>query len=256
MKLFVPFEVLSKADSDDCVVEGYASTEALDSQNEIVKREALERALPDYMKFANIREMHQPSAVGVAVSAEHDDKGLRLRAHIVDPTARKKVEAGVYKGFSIGGRVTNRDKANKSIITGLHLTEISLVDRPANPEAMFDVWKAEGGEPVTKGMMAVQMLASVVEQIRCLTQQSKIEEAKEGDTDSVVPGELQDALMQLTGILNDMVEEETAEISAGTGAPEGGMLFMAEGAGDVEKKDYTDAERKDMASDGQSYGRW
>ena len=105
---------------------------------------------------------------------------------------------------------------------------------------------------MSKGMMAVQMLASVVEQVRCLAQQSKIEEAKEGDTDSVVPGELQDALTNLTGILNDMVEEETAEINDGTGSPEGGMLFMAEGTGDVEKKDYTEAERKDMSSDGRA----
>ena len=50
-----------------------------------MKREALEAALPDYMRFANIREMHQPSAVGVATEAEMDERGLYLAAHIVDP---------------------------------------------------------------------------------------------------------------------------------------------------------------------------
>jgi hypothetical protein len=42
--------------------------------------------------------------------------------------------------------VTDRDPADRSVITGLKLTEISLVDRPANPEAVFDCWKAEGGQ--------------------------------------------------------------------------------------------------------------
>ena len=124
---------------------GYASTEAEDDQGETVTRDALAAALDDYLKFANIREMHQMSAVGVAEEAAVDDRGLYVGARIVDPRAWDKVTGGVYKGFSIGGRVTARDPADRTIITGLSLTEISLVDRPANPEAVFDCWKAEGG---------------------------------------------------------------------------------------------------------------
>ena len=254
MKLFVPFDV-SKADDDERTIEGYASTEALDSQGEIVKREAMERALPDWLKFGNIREMHQPSAVGVAMTAEHDDKGLKLRAKIVDPLAWEKVKAGVYKGFSIGGRVTNRDKVNKSIITGLHLTEISLVDRPANPEALFDVWKADGmqgDEEMGKGMMAVQMLANIVDQVSRLATKSKIEEDKEGDTDSTVPASLQDAMNQLGTILSDMVAEETAELAESAGAgqidPYCDSFYMSASNLDVEKKDYSEAERKDLVA--------
>jgi phage head maturation protease len=140
MKLFAP---ITKIDEAQHMVFGYASTEALDSQGEIVRREALEAALPDYMRFANIREMHQPSAVGVATEAELDDRGLFLAAHIVDPVAWEKVTAGVYKGFSIGGRVVERDQAQKHVITGVKLSEISLVDRPANPEAVFTMFKAD-----------------------------------------------------------------------------------------------------------------
>ena len=145
MKLFAK---ITKIDEDQHMVFGYASTEALDSQGEVVKREALEAALPDYMRFANIREMHQPSAVGVATEAELDDKGLFLAAKIVDPTAWEKVSSGVYKGFSIGGQVVNRDKAQKHVITGVKLSEISLVDRPANPEAVFTMFKADAVEKV------------------------------------------------------------------------------------------------------------
>jgi HK97 family phage prohead protease len=140
MRLYAP---IAKIDETQHMVFGYASTEALDSQGEIVKREALEAALPDYMRFANIREMHQPSAVGVATEAEMDERGLYLAARIVDPVAWEKVTAGVYKGFSIGGSVVQRDTAQKHVITGVKLSEISLVDRPANPEAVFTMYKAD-----------------------------------------------------------------------------------------------------------------
>lgn len=141
MRFFAP---LAKIDAEQRMVWGYASTEAEDDQGEIITRDALAAALGDYLKFANIREMHQMSAVGVAAEAGVDDKGLYVGARIVDPRAWDKVTSGVYKGFSVGGKVRARDPRDRNVITALSLTEISLVDRPANPEAVFDCWKAEG----------------------------------------------------------------------------------------------------------------
>jgi HK97 family phage prohead protease len=143
MQIFLPLE---KFDRDERMVYGYATTEARDSQGEIVTRAAIEAALPAYMEFANVREMHQLSAVGVVKSADLDGKGLRLQAKVVDDDAWTKVKEGVYKGLSIGGRVTQRDAVNKALITGVELTEISLVDRPANPEALIDAYKAAGAD--------------------------------------------------------------------------------------------------------------
>src|SRR5260370_13379333 len=94
---------IAKVDAEQRMVWGYASTEAEDDQGETVTREALAAALDDYMLFANIREMHQPSAVGVAKEAAIDDKGLYLGAKIVDGDAWQQVVEGVYKGFSICG---------------------------------------------------------------------------------------------------------------------------------------------------------
>jgi phage head maturation protease len=142
MRFYAP---LAKVDAEQQMVWGYASTEAEDDQGEIITRDALAAALGEYMKFANIREMHQMSAVGVAEEAGVDQKGLYLGARIVDPRAWDKVKAGVYKGFSVGGRVKSRAPGDRNVITGLSLTEISLVDRPANPEAIFDCWKAADG---------------------------------------------------------------------------------------------------------------
>ena len=136
---------IAKVDAEQQMVWGYATTEALDSQNERVSKLAIERALPDYLKWANVREMHQPSAVGSVVEHSVDGKGLWIGARIVDPTAWLKcttpAESPVYKGFSIGGKELKREG---NLITELILAEISLVDRPANPEAKIAVWKAEG----------------------------------------------------------------------------------------------------------------
>lgn len=140
MKLFAE---ICKVNDEERMVYGYASTEAMDVQGERVSKDALAKALPEYMRFANIREMHQPSAVGVAKSAEIDEKGLYLAAKVVDDTAWEKVKEGVYKGFSIGGKSVS--KVDETI-TELRLSEISLVDRPANPEAVIEVWKADGIE--------------------------------------------------------------------------------------------------------------
>jgi hypothetical protein len=140
MKIFAE---IAKIDEEQRLVMGYASTEAMDKQGEIVKLDAIKTALPDYLVFGNIREMHQPSAVGVAKGAEIDDTGLYITAKVVDESAWIKVKEGVYKGFSIGGKVTARDPLKKNVVTGVDLMEISLVDRPANPEATFDMFKAD-----------------------------------------------------------------------------------------------------------------
>lgn len=134
------YAAIIKRDDDKRLVYGYASTEALDSQGEKVTKAAIEDALPDYMRFANIREMHQLSAVGVTKSAEIDDKGLYIQVKVVDDAAWNKVKEGVYKGFSIGGKSVEK---TDGVISKMKLTEISLVDRPSNPEAVIDLWKAD-----------------------------------------------------------------------------------------------------------------
>jgi phage head maturation protease len=157
MHLYGP---LIKIDREQRRIWGYASTQDVDSDGEIVLKSAIEAALDDYMKFANVREMHALSAVGTAEKASVDDKGLYITAKIVDDVAWKKVVEGVYKGFSIGGKVLARDPDNRKIITSVRLDEISIVDRPGNPKAVFDIWKAAGArdpaEVATAGLDTIE----------------------------------------------------------------------------------------------------
>jgi phage head maturation protease len=139
MNLFTQIEK-SDSDGDTLVVSGVISSEATDADSEVISADAMRAALPAYMQFANIREQHNANkAIGTVLAAEvGSDNKTRIRARIVDRDAIAKIRHGVLKGFSIGGKVLKR-AGNK--IVELLLTEISLVDRPANPDSVFSFGK-------------------------------------------------------------------------------------------------------------------
>jgi len=231
MRLFGSIEKIEEQDDGTVKVFGVASSEAEDADGEVILASAMKEAIPDYMTFGAVREMHQPNvAAGTAIEADVRADGTTwFGAHIVDPLAVKKVLARVYKGFSVGGKVTNRDPAHKNIITGMKLFEISLVDRPANPQAVFSLVKfsepdtgdetmprprvkTADGDKVKKGMWDVSQLASLLGSLNSLRSSTEWEAQNEGDS-SAVPGKLRDAVEALGTILVEMVAEETRELN-------------------------------------------
>lgn len=221
MRLYAEISKTEKLDDGTLKVWGYASSEAVDSDGETITADAMKAALPDYLKFGAVREMHQPMAAGTAIEAEVQADGRTwFGALVVDPVACKKVETGVYKGFSIGGKVTARDDINKTVITGLRLVEVSLVDRPANPEAVFTMFKAEsaegedakaGSDEIKKGMWSLQDFAGALATIAWIARDAQDESQWEGDN-SPVPAQLRDWIAQGVVIFRDMAAEETAEL--------------------------------------------
>lgn len=140
---FEKFLKITKIDDEERMVFGYASTPEMDSDGEIIKVEALEKALPDYLQFPTLREMHQAKAIGVTKNAEirngkGQKEGLYIGAKVVSDEAWKLVKEGVYKAFSIGGNVVKRVG---KVIEDIDLIEISLVDVPANKGAVVELWK-------------------------------------------------------------------------------------------------------------------
>ncbi|MDE1145630.1 MAG: HK97 family phage prohead protease [Azospirillaceae bacterium] len=146
MRLFGNFTKVEEGADGTLTVEGIATTETVDGDGEVVVADAVKAALPDFLRLGTgpLREMHQPLAAGrVDAASVGSDRRTRITATVVDPVAIRKVKAGVYKGFSIGGKVTARDPDDRNTITALRLTEISLVDRPANPDAVITLVKLE-----------------------------------------------------------------------------------------------------------------
>src|SRR6516164_2708353 len=137
-------------DDGSLEVHGIASSEDRDDQNEVVKAEAIRAALPDYLQFPAVRMQHRADMpIGTTLEVDvGQDKVTRVVTKIVDRDAITKVRAGVLRGFSLGGSVTQRDPGDPTVITGLRLLELSLCDRPANPTAKVTLFKADMPEPV------------------------------------------------------------------------------------------------------------
>lgn len=141
-----------KQEDGTLLVYGKATDDSLDIDQQICDAAWLEKAMPEWFKTGgNIREQHSSIAAGVAKELNSTSDGHYISALVVDPVSVKKVETGVLKGFSIGIRaprvVRDNKAANGRIIDG-QIVEVSLVDRPANPNAKLMLAKSNGTEVV------------------------------------------------------------------------------------------------------------
>jgi hypothetical protein len=165
LRLSMPF---SKVDKERRIVSGFASLDNIDKQDDIVTAEA---SMAAFAKFrGNIREMHQPLAVGKMVNFKEDKyfdpeskkfyKGVFVSAYVSKGAQDtwEKVLDGTLTGFSIGGKMNKWDdaydeKSDKTIrvIKEYDLVELSLVDSPANQFAnIMSVEKVDGVD-IVKG---------------------------------------------------------------------------------------------------------
>jgi hypothetical protein len=228
MKAFLPISKVEERDDGTLFVVGVASTEALDVQGEIVTAEAMKSAMPEFFKYGsgNLREMHQPMAAGTVEKAYIEDGKTMIECIVVDPIAIKKVQTGVYKGFSIGGKALAKFEKT---ITSLRLSEISLVDRPANPEATITMWKADGAEDAE--VKAVDVLADMLNKGE-ITPERLVELAKAEKpvAKSYYGEEIFDAQVALR-MLGDLIYLLAKEQAEGESVPEQVAALQAAFAG-------------------------
>jgi hypothetical protein len=162
---------IGKVDIERRMVSGFATLDNVDKQGDIVTTESSVEAFKNFR--GNLREMHQPSAVGKIVSFKEDkyfdpnDKkfysGVYVSAYVSKgaQNAWEKVLDGTYTGFSIGGNIKTWDdaydeKMDKSIrvIKNYELHELSLVDNPANEFANIVSIEKVNGQNVVSGYLS------------------------------------------------------------------------------------------------------
>ncbi len=175
LKLSMP---IAKVDKERRIVSGFATLDNIDQHGDIVSSEASTKAFERFR--GNIREMHQPSAVGKMISFKEEKyfdpetkkfyKGVYVSTYISKGAADawEKVLDGTYTGFSIGGRMNKWDDAyneelEKSIriIKDYDLVELSLVDSPANQFASIMSVEKVDGVDVIKGDLADVVVENV-----------------------------------------------------------------------------------------------
>ena len=147
-------------------IAGIATTDSLDHDNEIVDAEAVKSAWGDYkgvIRYMHGKDQRNPDAIGKVVPSYTDTAGKTWKTEFTDrgpfivakisnapdtESIRTKVREGVISALSIGGRArrvktfdpTLQKDVNRVITT--RISEISLVDLPANKESYFEVLKA------------------------------------------------------------------------------------------------------------------
>ena len=159
---------IGKVDIERRMVSGFATLDNIDKQDDIVTTEASLQAFKNFR--GNLREMHQPSAVGKIVSFKEDKyfdpnskkfySGVYVSAYVSKGAqdAWEKVLDGTYSGFSIGGNIKSWDDAYNAdmdkairIIKDYDLYELSLVDSPANQFASIISVEKVNGHNVISG---------------------------------------------------------------------------------------------------------
>jgi len=169
MNLAFPF---AKVDKENRTVSGFATLDNVDRHGDIVTSDASKAAFERFR--GNLREMHQPIAVGKVLSFNEEDyydanegknyKGVFVQAYISKGAQDtwEKVLDGTLTGFSIGGNIitASMEKGDsdtdeeRRVIKEYDLHELSLVDNPANPLAnVFSIQKS-GDSLIFKGMAA------------------------------------------------------------------------------------------------------
>ena len=150
-----PLYISFKKDATDTthrIIKGYASTDALDREGQIVTKDAVKTALTSYLDVnPTLRADHRPPPIGKTIMAKMDKTGLLIHARInkgyqAAEDAWSAILQDAYNAFSIGGLVKEArrefDKElNHSVtkITKLMISEISVTDAPANPDCSFQV---------------------------------------------------------------------------------------------------------------------
>lgn len=152
---------ITKSERDEhgnLMVYGVATDPTMDLDDQIADPAWLKEAMPDWQRWGNLREMHQPIVAGIGKSLEEGEDGKWfLKSEVLDAGTAKKIEAGALKGYSIGiknARVVKDKAAPGGRIVGGTIVEVSYVDRPCNPTATLMVAKAVGAE--SAAMSAVE----------------------------------------------------------------------------------------------------
>ena len=151
MRFSFPILKTEKTEDGRLLIEGVATSEALDAQGEILDYEGSKRAFEKWR--GNLREAHDPTKpVGKALEVIPDDvsKTITVRAFISAGAkdTQEKVMDTTLSMFSVGGGRPTKTEVQKvggkpvRRVLEWPMTELSLVDAGANPDAMVSVSKA------------------------------------------------------------------------------------------------------------------
>lgn len=150
LTLDFPIARVEKDENGDLFVYGKATDGSVDSDEQIVDSDFTAKAIQDWLETGgNVRVQHSPylypAGVGVEVETNKDG-GHWVKSKVIEPTAKKLVEEGVLRAYSVGiaqPKIIRDNVAKNGRVVGGRIVEISLVDRPANANCAVKLVKAD-----------------------------------------------------------------------------------------------------------------
>jgi hypothetical protein len=192
LRLSMPF---SKVNKEKRTVSGFATLDNIDSEGDVVTAEASAKAFA--RARGNVREMHEKIAAGRVVDFKENEyidpdtgevyRGIYVTAYVSKgaQSTWEKVLDGTLTGFSIGGEIHEASNefvkdAGRTVrfIKDYDLTELSLVDNPANQLANIDSF--------TKSLMTINKSATGSVKVEGVIAETEIEAVFICKTDDIV----------------------------------------------------------------------
>ena len=198
---------ISKVDVEKRTVSGWASMDNVDRQRDLVTALASKNAFAEFR--GNIREQHDVNkAVGRMVDFREDtfynqkeDKfyqGIYVTVYVSKGAQDtwEKVLDGTLSGFSIGGVMVSyendvdKDGNPYRKVTGYSLTELSLVDSPANQLANVVSFEklADSDKVVVKGEAANVSLENIFVCNTCLDSGAGVHKSEDDEANCPICG--------------------------------------------------------------------
>ena len=231
--LYAPLGTMTYKRGEDgfLYVTGTVSNDTLDLDKQICDPDWIDREAPEWFKIGNTRVMHQPVVGGKATELAKVGTGWVATIKITNPQAATDVEEGALTGLSIGIKgarvITDEGAPNGRIVDGKWV-EVSLVDRPANPDCKLAIAKMAGDVlTLEEGVEIVPEVEPVVEPVAepVVEPEAEPEAEKSAQTDQF--GWSDEDKAAWTPLQKQLMPDSV-------------------------KKDYSDKERSSMAASGQA----
>lgn len=163
MKFSFPISKTEPLGDGRLLVEGIATSDAIDLQNERLLFDGSVKALSKWLETGPaVREQHDPAKAvgrGMEMIPLTEEKAIKVRVFVSKgaPETQAKVMDGTLAAFSVGGEpkaweMKKHGKKSVREISDWDMHELSLVDRPANPDCRIDLVKNDRiSDAVAKG---------------------------------------------------------------------------------------------------------
>ena len=200
-------------ESSDYLVRGKFTDDKVDKHGDIITKAATSGAIEAFKGWRNIRYMHQPRPVGVAVKIG-DGEGLawnELEVKVVKKDVQEEIDAGLLRGFSVGilanwDAIEYNEETDGWIINEYLLGEISLVDHPANYAATIDSIDKSVVKDIASNT-GMKKLSDIMEYVKENKMEKQIvNEVPEVEADVSEVEETKDIVEEADAVVNEAVE--------------------------------------------------